>query len=283
MSLGIEKNIVKLFFACFILSYGSTVHGAWEIGTKAGFDSNVDRAVDNGRDDVYLSAYISFHRTPLGESRLGWSLAATIEGTAYKNIDDLSYLEAVIAPGIIYNIHRSWNLTVSPFFQAKGVRDSDQSALAVGGKVNMQEQLSGDIYLGQYYLYKDSSAEADVYSFSEHAVGVYAGMNWTSSFFSEIGYEYSHGDSFRSVYEDTEPSALSISSQGRARHRFMYSKSFGEFVAREPVDRNSIGFNAGLDLGKALFSSLNYTFTRLSGDLGSSVSHSGFVGLGYRF
>jgi hypothetical protein len=86
-------------------------------------------------------------------------------------------------------------------------------------------------------------------------VGVYAGMNWTSSFFSEIGYEYAHGDSFRSVYEDPGPAALSITSQGKGRYCFMYSKSFGEFVTHEPVDRNSIGFNAGLDLGKELFSS----------------------------
>ena len=282
MSLGLEKSIVKLFLVCFILCYGSTVHGAWEIGTKAGFDSNVDRAVDNGRDDVYLSAYASFNRNPSGESRLGWALAATIGGTTYKNLDDLSYLEAVIAPGIVFNIYRSWNVTAAPFFQAKGVRDSDQSALAIGGKVSMQQQLPGDTYLGQYYLYKDSSAETDVYSFAEHAVGVYAGVNWTSSFFSEIGYEYSHGDSFRSLNEGSEP-APSISSHGRARHRFMYSKAFGELVTREPVDRNAIGFNAGLDLGKSLFSSLNYTFTKLRGDLGSSESHSGFVGIGYRF
>jgi len=282
MSFGFGKRIVKLFFICFSLCYGATVYGAWEVGTKAGFDSNVDRAIENGRDDVYLSAYASFNRNPSGESRLGWLLAVTIEGTTYKNLDDLSYLEAVIAPGIVYNIYRSWNVTAAPFFQAKGVKDSDQSALAVGGKVSMQQQLPGDTYLGQYYLYKDSSAEADVYSFAEHAVGVYAGVNWTASFFSEIGYEYSHGDSFRSLNEDSKP-APSTSFHGRARHRFMYSKAFGEFVTREPVDRNAIGFNAGLDLGKSLFSSLNYTFTKLRGDLGSSASHSGFVGIGYRF
>ena len=101
-----QKNIMILFLICLPLFYGSAVHASWEIGTKAGFDSNVDRAVEDGRDDVYLS---------------------------------------------------------------------------------------------------------------------------------------------------------------------------------EPVDRNAVGFNAGLDLGKSLFSSMNYTFTRLSGDLGSSESHSGFVSLGYRF
>ncbi|MFH1025466.1 MAG: hypothetical protein V1764_02160 [Nitrospirota bacterium] len=273
-----------VFLICFPLFYGSTVDASWEIGTKAGFDSNVDRAIDDGRDDVYLSAYTSFNRNPSGESRLDWSFAATIEGTTYKTLGDLGYAEIVIAPGIVYYPNRSWNVTVSPFFQAKGVRDSDQSAIAFGGKVSMRQQLWGDIYLGQYFIYKDSSAKADVYSFSENAVGVYAGVNWTSSFFSEIGYEYSHGDSFRSIDEySAEPAIISTSFHGRGRHRYMYSSAFGEFLIREPVDRNAIGFNAGFDLGKSLSSLLNYTFTKLGGDLGSSESHSGFVGLGYRF
>jgi hypothetical protein len=280
----IQKNIIILFLICSPLFYGPAAHASWEIGTRAGFDSNVDRAVEDGRDDVYLSAYTSFSRDPSGESRLDWVLVATLEGTAYRTLSDLSCAEIVIAPGILYNLHRSWTVTVSPFLQAKEVRDSDQSALAFGGKVGMRQQLWKDIYIGQYYSYKDSSAGAEVYSFSEHAAGVYAGVNWTSSFFSEIGYEYSHGDSFRGIDEDgPEPAETAVSVHGRGRHRNMYSGAFGEFVVREPVDRNAVGFNAGLDIGKSLFSSMNYTFTRISGDLGSSESHSGFINLGYRF
>ena len=73
-----QKNIMILFLICLPLFYGSAVHASWEIGTKAGFDSNVDRAVEDGRDDVYLSAFTSFNRDPSGESRLDWSFAATI-------------------------------------------------------------------------------------------------------------------------------------------------------------------------------------------------------------
>jgi len=279
-----QNNITILFLTYFLLFCSAVANASWEIGTKAGFDTNVDRAVEDGRDDVYVSAYTSFSREPSGESRLDWVFVATLEGTAYRTLSDLSCAEITVAPGILYNLHRSWTVTVSPFLQAKEVRDSDQSSIAFGGKVGMRQQFLKDMYVGQYYTYKDSSAGADVYSFSEHAVGIYAGVNWTSSFFSEIGYEYSHGDSFRGIDGDgPEPAEIAVSIHGRGRHRNMYSGAFGEFVAREPVDRNAIGFNAGLDFGKSLFSSMNYTFTRISGDLGSSESHSGFISLGYRF
>ena len=90
--------------------------------------------------------------------------------------------------------------------------------------MSMRQELWKDIYIGQYYIYKDSSADADVYSFSEHAVGAYAGVNWTSSFYSEIGYEYSHGDSFRGIDEDQAgPARIDVSFHGRGRYRNMYS------------------------------------------------------------
>ena len=112
-----QKNIMILFLICLPLFYGSAVHASWEIGTKAGFDSNVDRAVEDGRDDVYLSAFTSFNRDPWGESRLDWSFAATIEGTTYKNLSDLSYAEIVIVRYYVPS-HRSWDVSIC-FFQER--------------------------------------------------------------------------------------------------------------------------------------------------------------------
>jgi hypothetical protein len=63
----------------------------------------------------------------------------------------------------------------------------------------------------------------------------------------------------------------------------MFSTAFGAEVIRERVDRNAVGVTAGIDWTKSVFSVAGYTFTDRRGDLGSSTSHSGFLGVGYRF
>src|SRR4030067_1080470 len=85
------------------------------------------------------------------------------------------------------------------YLLAKGVRASNQSAIALGGKLLFRQRLPSDFYLGEYYAYTDSRANADTFSFKEHALGAFLGRNWTRTFYTEIGYEFSRGDSFRSV------------------------------------------------------------------------------------
>lgn len=276
MKISLRAVVTGCFLILLILCGSVTAKAAWEIGSKAGFDSNIDRAIDGGKDDYYLSAYLSLSREPSDESRIDWSVTTTLEGTIFKNLSDLSYIEITIAPGVVYSPHRLWSVTLFPFLQAKGVSDSDQSSLAFGGKIGLRQQLRPDLYLGQYYLYKNSSAEVATYSFEENAVGLYAGVNWTSSIFSEVGYEYSHGDSFRSL------STTSTIANGKGRHQ-TFSSAFEEIVVQEPVDRNAVGVNIGVDWNKSFFSIISYTFTTIKGDLGSSISHSGFIGIGYKF
>ena len=278
-----KKYALKIFFAIFFclfaFFFSSTVSAEWETGAKIGFDSNIDRAIDNEQSDTYLGAYLSFLRNPSGESRVDWTLAASLEGSYFFRFEDLSYGAFTLAPGITLIPHRVWTINISPFFQAKAVGDSDQSALAYGAKISMRQQIGKDVYAGQYYIYRDSRAEEVVYSFIENAFGVYVGKNWSRTFYTEIGYEYSHGDSFRTVDSPDSRGPMRFS-RGK-QHR--YSSTFDKAVIKEKVDRHSIGVSAGFDWTKSLFSTVNYTYTDVEGDSGTSSSHSGFISLGYRF
>ena len=270
------KHFLGLFFCLLTLFCSSRVSAEWEAGAKLGFDSNVDRAIGNEQSDAYLSASLSFLRGASGESRIDWTLAATLEGSAFFRLTDLSYGALTLAPGITLIPHRLWTINLSAFIQAKGVADSDQSALAYGGKVSMRQEIEKDFYTGQYYIYRDSRAEEDIYSYVENALGIFVGKNWSRAFYTEIGYEYSYGDSFRTLDIETPRGA----GKGK-QHR--YSQTFGKEVIKEKVNRHSIGISAGIDWTKELFSTVAYAYTGVDGDSGFSSSHSGFISLGYRF
>ena len=258
------------------LSGAMNAFASWETGAATGFDSNIDRSVNGGESDKYLTGYASLLWEPSGESRFGWSGAATLEGTSFASNRDLNYAIMSISPGVTYFLHALWRVNISPFFEAKVVNDSDQSALAFGGQVSMTQQIGKDFYTGQYYIYKDSRADVKTYSFTEHVIGVFLGVNFTDAFFSEIGYEFSRGDSFRTV------STRSTTVSGRGKHPW-YSEAFGTNVIREEVDQDTIGVSAGIDWNKSLFSYITYTHTTINGDLGSSTSHAGSLSIGYRF
>ena len=264
-----------------MIMMGAWVHAAaeWETGSRVGFDSNVDRAIDRARGDSYLSAYLSFFREASGESRTDWTLSTTMEGAAFARFHDLDYFLLTVAPGVNFIPHRTWAIQVSPFVQLKGVKDSDQSSLALGGRLSLKEHITRNLYAGQYYTYRDSKAREEVYSSAENALGAFLGMNWTRTFFTEIGYEYSRGDSFQTL--DTTSTVLSTG-RGRGKQR-RFSTAFEREIIKEEVDRHSIGISAGFDWTKSLFSLVSYTCTILKGDVGTSTAHGAFIGFGYRF
>jgi len=265
--------------AIFLRGAGLAFAG-WELGSKAGFDTNVSRSLSGGKSDAYLSGYVSFSREPDGETRLDWSFSAAGEGAAYARFDDLDYAAATLSPGLVYFFRPGWTFTAAPFLQAKGVRDSNQTAIAFGGKLLARQQLPSEFYLGEYYAYTDSRANTDTFSFTEHALGAFLGRNWTRTFRTELGYEFARGDSFRSV--GTSP--LAPGGMGMfGGMQPMFSTAFGTEVVRERVDRNAIGVSVEIDWTKSIFSAAGYTFTDRRGDLGSSTSHAGFLGVGYRF
>ncbi len=277
---------MKAITAVLILLLSTLLFGVpnsfagWETGSIMGFDSNVERSVDAGKSDTYLTVYGAATRDPGGEGRLDWSGTAKLEGTAFASLDELNYAMVTLAPGITYFPHALLSVGVSPFVEAKIVNDSDQSALAFGGRLTLGEEIGRDLYAGQCYTYRDSRADAEVYSFTEHVVGAFLGMNWTPSFFTEIGYEFSHGDSFRTVTVTTS----STTSSGRGKHtNRIYSTAFGAEVIREEVDSHSVAVSAGIGWSSSLSSRIGYSLTTIQGDLGTSTSHSGYVDLAYRF
>src|SRR4030067_3821873 len=110
-----------------------------------------------------------------------------------------------LSPGLTFFPYLTWSVNVSPFVQGKAVADSDQSAQAFGAKVSLKQPIGKNVYLGEYYVYTESRANEDVYSYTENALGIYLGVNWTRAFFSEVGYEFSRGDSFRSIPTTNTP------------------------------------------------------------------------------
>jgi hypothetical protein len=273
-----KKGVSVLFLFSLILIPGSatTALAGWEAGTVIGFDTNVDRSIDGGKSDGFLSGYVGFARTPMGGKRWDLTLSATLEGSAYASVSDLDFVAITASPGIVFIPHALWTVTVSPFLQGKGVKDQDQSSVAFGGKASIEERILRNLYLGQYYAYTDSRADVDTFSFSEHSVGAYIGMVATSALHVELGYEFTRGDSFRTL------GTSAPTPPGAGMHR-RFSTAFGSDVVREDVDRHAVFLSVAIDWTSSLFSRAGYTFTDTEGDLGSSLSHSGFAGVGYRF
>ena len=256
----------------------------WETGGKAGYDSNLDRAIQNPQGSGYLGAYLSVNRDPEGESRLDWTLSALVDGLVYPNLSEVNYTSFTVAPGLTYFPHKDWSVNISPYLQAKSVVDAEQSALAIGGKILLKQKWGAEFYSGQYTLYKDSRAEVDTYSFTEIALGLFLGRKFTAKAFGEIGYEFSRGDSFRTVDQtETDPNA-----QGKGKGKGKgsdphFSSAFGSEVIRENVDRHALGLNVGVDWTPSFYSSAGYTYTTLQGDSGISNDHSVSVSFGVRF
>ncbi len=273
----------KAHFTCFLIGFFLAIslpaHASWEIGGKVGFDSNVNRAISGGDSDSYLGGYLQYAREATGETRLDWTLFSSLEGNAFLKNNDLSNASLTLAPGLTFFPYLTWSVNVSPFVQGKAVADSEQSAVAFGAKVSLKQPITKKVYLGEYYVYTDSRANEDVYSYTENALGIYLGVNWTRAFFSEVGYEFSRGDSFRSI-----PGTTTTVSGGRGRGKQQkFSSTFGNEVFKEKVDRHSFGATAGIELAPSLFSNFSYTYSTLKGDLGTSIDHAGFISLSYHF
>ena len=273
-------TIAVLAMAALLAAAPQAMGTEWDFGAKLGYESNVNRSLDDTQADTIFTAYAAYDRSLSGESRVDWTLRAALSGSAYASESDLNQVTGTIAPGISVFLSPVWSLNVSPFLRGKAVSDSEQSAIAYGVRATLSQRWNPRFYTGQYYSYTNSNADEDVYSYYENAVGILAGVNWTPAFFTEIGYEYAHGDSF--VTTNSPITAASIPGRGRG-YSYGYSPAFNALVIKETVDRHSFGINAGYDFTKALFAILGYTYTSESGDLGSLDNHSAFMGLGYRF
>lgn len=276
------RTLGPLAAAAFLLAPNLAWPG-WEVGAKGGYQSNVSRAVGESQGDGYASAHVTYQREPEGETRTDWTASVRAEGVAYAELSDLGYGALTASPGLIWVPKAGWTIGASLFFQAKVVADSDQSAVAAGGKFWLRQSLGGSGYVGEYYAYTDSRAREEAYSFAEHALGAYAGVGWTTLFWTELGYEYGHGDSFQSLNEssDSSDSSGAANARGKGRHR-VQSSTFDAEVARDVVDRHTVSLDLGLDWSSSLTYQAGYAFTAAQGDLGSYTSHAVYLGAAYR-
>ncbi|MDL1963631.1 MAG: hypothetical protein LWW98_04690 [Deltaproteobacteria bacterium] len=289
-----------LLMIMLLAAGGNNAFAGWQAGAGTGYDSNINRSVDNRESDTYLSGYASLIRQPSGESRLGWFGEVTVEGVSFTNNHDLNYAMISSSAGMTCFLHAFWRVDVAPFLEAKTVDDSEQSALAFGGKVSMQQQIKRNIYTGQYYLYRDNRADVETYSFTEHVFGVFLGLNWTEALFTEVYYEFSRGDSFRTIStisinatDSTTSTILSGKGNGQGnsdapgpfgeKNKRIYSETFGSDVIQEEVDQHAIGVSVGIDWNRSLSSHIGYTFATTDGELGTSKAHAGFLDISCRF
>jgi len=282
--------IPLLAMAVFCAAISSSWGAEWDFGAKLGYESNVNRSLDDEKADTIFSAYAAYDRSPSGETRLDWTLRSTLSGSAYATEEDFNSVMAAVAPGISLFLNPIWRLNVSPFLRGKAVDDSEQSAIAWGLRATLTQKWQTRFYTGQFYNYTDSNADEDVYSYSENAIGVFVGVNWTPKFFTEIGYEYAHGDSFVS-FQDS-PKKGSGSGQGQSQGQgqgqgqgqsYGFPSAFNALVIKDTVDRNSFGINAGYRLNQSLVAVFEYTYMNESGSIGSVDNHSAFIGLECRF
>jgi len=279
----------------------------WETGVKAGYDSNIDRAVEGGMSDTFMTGFLSFTREPVKDTGTDWSLNLGIEGARYADSNFLNYGMASITPSIIFYPHARWRIDISSFAQAIVVKDEEQSSVAFGGEISMKQLWGYRFYTGEYFIYTDSRADVEIFSYRDKAVGLYAGVNWTDAFWSEIGYELSRGDSFRAVEEiittEIVASQIYISQAGTGGqggngqggsgqggtvqygtgNSPRYSEAYNEYIINEQVDRQIIGINMGYQFTRHIFSFINYAYVSYSGYSGDSESHTGVIGIGYSF
>ncbi len=263
-----------------ILSWkASPALAGWETGAKAGFDTNISRSVDDGEGSGYLSAYGSYWKGHSAETRLDWTLGVSIEGTAYPSLSEVDFAAATVSPGLAYIFRPGWTAALTPFLQGKAVKDTEQSAVAFGGRVDLSQKFESGVYLGEYYMYTDSRAREDVYSYTENAFGVLLGMRWTPRFFTEAGYEFSRGESFLSVKVPSTVSGGGGQGMGTGR----YTTAFDAEVFKETVDGHAFSVSAGVDWTRNGFFAVSYSYRTWDGETGSASGSSGFAGVGYRF
>jgi hypothetical protein len=273
------KALLAVFVVPTLFWEASPACAGWEAGAKAGFDSNLSRSIDDDDGSGYLSAYGSYWRGHAAETRLDWTMGIIVQGAVYPSLSDVDYAAAMLSPGVAYIFRPGWTASLSPFLQGKAVKDSEQSALAFGGRVGFSQKFRNGFYLGEYYVYTDSRADEDVYSYTENTFGLYLGMRWTSKVFTEAGYEFSRGDSFLS----TKVAAPPAGGGGPGRGGRRYSSAFGADVFKETVDAHALSVSAGIDWTRSWFSTVNYTYRTWDADLGSANDSSGYAGIGYRF
>jgi hypothetical protein len=253
----------------------------WQAGVRLATDSNVTRTVDGGTADQYLWGSLSFRGGGTGQERLDWAYTAAVEGALYAEVDEFSYAGVSFSPEALYHLSPSWTASAAPFVFVKGANDPDQSALAFGLRLALAQRLSEQFYAGEHYVYTNSRARDAEFSYSEHTVGAFLGASWTPRLWTELGYDFAHGDSFRTV--ETEGASDTPTHGGMGGMGDHRERAFGFDLVRENVDNHFLSATAGWNLSTALTPYIGYTYRVTRGDLGTATSHIGYLGATYQF
>ena len=137
------RLLLPFILGGFLLWGVTPARAGWEAGAKAGYDSNLSRSIDDGEGSSFLSAQGGYVKGHSGESRMDWTMGFFVEGAFYPSIEDIDYASATFSPGLSYIFHPGWTAAVTPFLQGKVVRDSDQSALSFGVRVDFVQKPGG--------------------------------------------------------------------------------------------------------------------------------------------
>ena len=115
---------IAVFAIAVLLAAAPQAMGTeWDFGAKLGYESNVNRSLDDAEADTIFTAYAAYDRSLSGESRVDWTLRAALSGSAYASESDLNQVTGTIAPGISVFLSPVWSLNVSPFLRGKAVSD----------------------------------------------------------------------------------------------------------------------------------------------------------------
>ncbi|MBI5016190.1 MAG: hypothetical protein HZB55_11990 [Deltaproteobacteria bacterium] len=282
------SNLSRCALTAALLLWNLPAWAGWETGFRGAADSNVTRSVDGAIADTYLYGSLGYSRDVPGDRRVDWTVATTLDGALYGKVTGLDFVALSVAPGLVITPRPGWTVALSPFLQGKAAKDSDQSALAWGARLLLQQQVGPKLYLGEHYTYTDSTARNAVFSYREHALGAYAVYRWTPPLWTELGYRFARGDSFRTTDAAAATGAArSAPAQGMGMGMGMGEHhSFGginQDVFKETVTTHEGTATAGYAWTENLTTFLGYTLTQSTGSLGTSRSHLGFAGVTLRF
>lgn len=108
----------------------------------------------------------------------------------YKTYDELSAVNGFVSAGIYRRYSEALSSSVTFQGAARDYEDDNRDSLAAGVTLEFKEQITGRFWLKQAYEYEVNDAASGLFSYTAHAVGVWAGIAASSRAFYGLGYSY---------------------------------------------------------------------------------------------
>lgn len=164
-----------------------------DVGIKGTIEDNITGSVvDVKKDgDFYstLSVTVGGFRE-IEEATRFIVIKGGVEVYSYNTYDELSAINGFVSAGI----YRRYNESLSSFVtfngEARDYEDDDRDSIAAGVTLEFKEQITGRFWLKQAYEYEVNDATSGLFSYTAHAIGVWAGIAASSRAFFGLGYGY---------------------------------------------------------------------------------------------